>query len=345
MKLDSMLLVHDLNEMPGHARAAEAIGFDGLWTAETSSDAFLPLTLAAEHSSRVNLGTAIAVAFPRSPTTLAHVAWDLARYSRGRFILGLGSQVRGHIERRYGVKWEKPVARMRETILALRAVWECWQTGAPLNFRGEFFKLTLMTPFFSPGPHDYPQVPIFIAAVNRRMLALAGELCEGVHVHALHSVPYLRQVVIPAVRSGLDAGGRRREDFTVTTSVFVVPTDGAKPASHYEQFVRQQISFYMSTPAYKVVLDVHGWEDVSLKLGKLARRGEWDEMPKLITDEMLDAIAVSGAWAELPHKINQKYGDLLDRVAYYLPFVPGEQDDGWRASVEGFRKGEVRSGK
>lgn len=339
MKFDTTLLFHDLKDMAAYTEAAEAVGFDGIWTAETRGDPFLPLLLAAEHSRRVTLGTAIAVAFPRSPAVLAYTAWDLARYSKGRFILGLGTQVKAHNVLRFGVKWEKPVKKMRETILAIRAFWNCWQNDQPLDFVGEFFKLQLMTPFFNPGPHDWPKVPIYVAAVNEQMLRLAGELGDGVHIHAFHTLPYLREYAMPHVEAGLARSGRSRDDFAVNTAVFVVPTDDPGYANWAEGYVRQQLSFYMSTPAYKTVLDLHGWNETRRQLSELARRGQWDEMPKLISDEMLDVFAVSGAWAELPGKIHEKYGDLLDRVSYYLPFVPGESEAGWRASVASFNKG------
>lgn len=338
MKIDANLISHDLNEMAAYTRAAEAIGFDGIWTAETQSDPFLPLVLAAEHSQRMTLGTAIAVAFPRSPATLAYIAWDLARYSQGRFILGLGSQVRGHVERRFGVKWEKPTQKMRETVLAIRAFWDCWQQGTKLDFKGEFYRFNLMTPFFSPGPHDYPHVPIYVSAINRLMLQVAGEVCDGVHLHVLHTVPYLREFALPQLQVGLDRSGRSREQLSLATSIFVIPTDDPKLAAEAEAYVRSQLSFYMSTPAYKVVLDIHGWGGLSERLGRMARRGEWDAMPALITDEVMETCAVAGSWADLPGIIRRKYGDLLDRVSYYLPYVPGEHDDGWRQTVEGFKQ-------
>lgn len=338
MKIDTTLLYHDLNDMEILTKAAEAIGFDGLWTSETSHDPFFPLVLAAEHSQQMNLGTAIAVAFPRSPTMLAHIAWDLARYSEGRFIMGLGTQVRAHNERRFGVKWEKPVQKLRETILAMRAIWDCWQNGTKLKVKGEFFNLSLMTPFFSPQPHDYANIPIYISAVNKLMLQLAGELCEGVHLHPLHTVRYLEEFALPQIQTGLEKTGRKREDITLASGIFVIPTDDIKPASHHEAYVRQQISFYMSTPAYRVVQNLHHWEALSKQLSQLAREGKWKEMPNLITDEMLDAFAVSGTWAELPDKVQQKYGNLLDRVSYYMPFVPGENDQGWYDTIAGFRK-------
>lgn len=234
-------------------------------------------------------------------------------------------QVKGHNERRIGVKWEKPVEKMREVILAMRAFWDCWQHDTKLNFRGEFFKLTLMTPFFNPGPHDYPHVPIYIAGVNSRMCQLAGELCEGFHVHPLHTARTIREVTLPNIEAGLAQSGRQRADIELTTSIFVVPTDD-----------RQQIAFYASTPAYKIVFDVHGWDDTAEQLSALAARGRWEEMPGLISDEMLAEFVLQGSWAELPGLVKAKYTGLLDRVSYYFPFVPGQYDEGWRATLAGF---------
>lgn len=336
MKFDTGLLFHNLTDMPAITQAAEAIGFDGLWTSETNADPFLPLAIAAGHSERMNLGTAIAVAFPRSPTTLAYLAWDLARASHGRFILGLGTQVRAHNERRFGVKWEKPVRKLRETIEAIHAVWDCWENGTPLDYEGEFFKLSLMTPFFSTGPLGFARPPIYISAVNKLMLQLVGRRCDGVHLHALHTAKYMREFALPNIHKGLAREGRPDDAVTVSTGIFVVPTDDVKPASEHEQYVKQQISFYMSTPAYRVVTELHGWEETAFQLSKLARRGDWAAMPNLITDEILAEMALSGTWAELPQLIHGRYGNMLGRVSYYLPFVPGESDEGWRASVAGF---------
>ncbi len=338
MKFDTGLLTPVLTDMPTYTRAAEAIGFDGLWTSETNADPFLPLAVAAEHSQKIELGTAIAVAFPRSPTTLAYLAWDLARASNGRFILGLGTQVRAHNERRFGVKWEKPVRKLREMIEAMHAIWDCWENGTPLNYEGEFFQLNLMTPFFSTGPLGFARPPIYISAVNELMLQLAGRRCDGVHLHAFHTAKYMREFALLNLHKGLAREGRDPSALTVNSGVFVVPTDDVKPASAHEQYAKQQISFYMSTPAYRVVTELHGWEATAFELSKLARRGDWAAMPGLITDEILDEMALSGTWAELPHKIHDRYGDMLGRVSYYLPFVPGESDEGWRASIEAFQQ-------
>ena len=227
---------------------------------------------------------------------------------------------------------------MREIILAMRAFWDCWQNGSKLNFRGEFFKLTLMSPFFNPGPHAYSHIPIYIAGVNQHMCQLAGELCEGFHIHPLHTKRYIEEFALPHIENGMRKTGRQRADIELSSTVFVVPTDEADMAVKYEAGARQQISFYASTPSYKVVMDLHGWGQTAEQLSALAARGQWGEMPKLISDDMMDTFVVRGDWAEIPGKIKARYaGDLLDRVSYYLPFVPGENDAGWQATVAGFK--------
>ncbi len=338
MKFDASLLVHDLREMPAVARFADDAGFDGIWTFETAHEPFLPLVLAAEHSERLSLGTSIAVAFPRSPAILASIAWDLARFSKGRFILGLGTQVKGHNERRFGVKWERPVDKMREVILAVRAIWDCWQNQTRLNYQGEFFKLNLMTPFFSPKPHEYHRIPIFVAGVNRRMCELAGELCEGFHVHPLHTTRYLQEKILPNIHSGLTKTARPRQAIELSSSIFVIPSDDSPQAAKFTAEVRRQISFYASTPPYRPVFDLEGWGDIADQLKSLAARGRWNEMPALITDEMLDRLALRGKWADLPALVLNKYQGLLDRVSYYFPIVPGQDEQTWRATVAGFKR-------
>lgn len=340
MQFDTTLLAHSLDEMAAYTQAAESLGFDGIWTAETKSDPFLPLTLAAEHSNRVKLGTGIAVTFPRSPAVLAHMAWDLQRFSNGRFILGLGTQVKAHNVLRFGVKWEKPVKKMRETLEAIHAFWHTWQTGEPLHYVGEFFKLMLMTPFFTPEslPEGVKPPPIYIAAINKLMLRLAGSHCEGVHIHPLHTVDYLREFALPELAVGWQRGGRQRENFVLSTAVFAIPTDDPAYAAWADQHVRQQISFYMSTPAYRVITDMHGWQDVAAQLSTAARNGDWEQMPAMVNDDMLNEFAVTGTWAELPAIIQAKYGDMLDRVNYYLPYIPGENEVGWQATIAGFKQ-------
>jgi len=338
MKFDASLLVHDLSQMAALARFADETGFDGIWTFETAHEPFLPLVLAAEHSRRLSVGTSIAVAFPRSPMILAQIAWDLARFSRGRFILGLGTQVKGHNERRFGVKWERPVEKMRDVILAIHAIWDSWQNQTRLNYQGEFFKLTLMTPFFSPAPHEYSRIPIFGAGVNRRMCELAGELCEGFHVHPLHTSRYLQEKILPNIEIGLMRSQRKRSDIELSSSIFVIPTDDSALATKFTDEARQQISFYASTPPYRPVFELEGWGAVADELKALAARGRWNDMPALISDEMLERFALRGCWAELPAKVLRKYDGLLDRVSYYFPLVPAENEARWRATVAGFKR-------
>jgi probable F420-dependent oxidoreductase len=337
MKFDATLLSFNLSEIPAYAKAAEALGFDGFWLAETQTDPFLGLTLAAAHTQKMDLGTGIAVAFPRSPTVTAMMAWNIAKMANGRFHLGLGSQVKAHNVLRYGVKWEKPIKKMRETIQAIRAVWHCWQTGEPLDYVGEFFKLQLMTPFFNPGPIDNPNIPIYISAVNKQMLRLSGEECDGVLLHALHSVPYIQEFALPHIETGLAKRGLKREDFQVTTAVFAIPTDNSDYAAWAKNFAKQQISFYLSTPAYRVVAEMHGWQETAQQLSQMARSNQWADMPALITDDILDVIAVTGTWTDLPAFVQQKYEGLLDRVSYYLPFIPGENIKGWQDTIHGFK--------
>ncbi|HSE95725.1 MAG TPA: TIGR03617 family F420-dependent LLM class oxidoreductase [Methylomirabilota bacterium] len=319
MKLDATVTVERLSDLPGVARAVEDLGFDGLWTAETRHDPFLPLVLAAEHTRRVTLGTAIAVAFPRSPTVVAHTAWDLQAASGGRLILGLGTQVKGHNERRFSVPWTAPGPRLREYIQALRALWHAWQTGGPVAFRGEHYTITLMTPFFAPGPIDHPRIPIYIAAVNAYNLRLAGELADGVHLHPFHSVRYLREFALPHLEAGLHQGGRTRGELVLATSVFLVTGRTAAELAQMRREMRAQIAFYASTRTYEPVLAVHGWADLAPRLHRKSVAGDWAGMADLISDEMLAAFAVEAPLDDLAATVRSRYAGLLDRVAPYLP--------------------------
>ncbi len=332
MKLDASIgFATDLKDVGALAQVAEAIGFDAIWTSETQHDPFLPLTHVAAHTTRLKFGTAVAIAFARSPVAVAHTAWDLARQSNGRFRLGLGTQVKAHIERRFGMTWTAPVPRLREYVQAIRAVWKTWQTGEKLNFRGEEYKLTLMTPFFSPGPIEYPDVPIFIAGVGAPLCKLAGEVADGFHVHPYHTRKYLGESVLPALEAGTQKAGRDLRAIEVATMAFVALNEQEIAAQ------RQQVAFYASTPSYRPVLDLHGWGKIGEELGSLAARGRWDEMPKLITDEMLETFVIVGTWNDIAEKLHAKYDGLLDRVGLYRPFVPGVEDDQWKRLVERMR--------
>ncbi len=338
MKFDVFLAPGDLNAVPDVARMVEAMGVDGLWVPETAHNPFFPLTLAAYATRRVTLGTAIALAFPRSPMVTAYAAWDLAAQSGGRFILGLGTQVKAHIKRRFGIEWGRPAARLREYILALLAIWRAWQYGEPLDFRGEFYQHTLMTPFFSPPPLEQPHIPVYIAGVNARLCQLAGELCDGFHVHSFHTLDYLRQQIIPNIESGAARSGRSRADVSLTCGVFVVTGHDEEEMRRSAFEVKAQVAFYASTYSYRAVLDQHGWGEVGDELGLLARQGRWADMPNLISDEMLDAFAVVAPVDELAARVRARYEGVLDRVGYYYPFVPGERDEVWRRAVEVFAR-------
>ena len=326
MYLDASLPPVPLKDVPAIAAAAERMGFDALWSTETIHDPFLPGALIAEHTQRLYFGTAIAIAFARSPATLAYTAWDLAQASGGRFILGLGTQVKAHVERRFGMPWPvSVVGKLREQIAAIRAFWQTWQSGERLNFRGEYYKLTLMSPFFNPGPISYPVVPIYLAGVNPGLARLAGECADGFHAHPFHSPRYLREIVLPAIEQGAVTAGRQRTAITVSTTAFVV----SRPEEEY--FVRAQIAFYASTPSYRAVMALHGWTEVAENLSALAGRGAWGEMAGLISDEMLHTFALVVPASELPSALVDRYAGLADRLALYIPFMPGERDDFWQA--------------
>ena len=326
MRLDVSMLTHDLKSAAAYARKVEALGFDGLWSSETQHDPFLPLAVAATATTRLRLGTAIAVAFPRSPMITAHIAWDLQAASDGRFILGLGSQVKGHNERRFSVKFDAPAPRMREVVLALRAIWDCWQNGTRLNFKGQFYRFDLMTPFFNPGPIAHPRIPVYLAGVNPAMCRVAGEVADGLHVHPFNSPKYLREVVHPAVEEGLRRSGRTRADFTYVTSTFVIIGDSEAEQARARQAVRQQIAFYASTRTYEPVLAAHGWQDLVPHLHRKSVEGDWKGMADLITDEMVETYAVSGTWETIATRIKERYAGLLDRTAFYEPHQPGLDD-------------------
>jgi probable F420-dependent oxidoreductase len=337
MKLDTGLMARNLREVPELAKAAEAAGFDAVWTAEAGNDGLLPIALIAEHTRRIKMGTAVAIAFPRSPMALAYTAWDLAGLSEGRFILGLGTQVKGHIERRFGVKWEAPVPRLREYIQSLRAIFKCWSEGGMrLKFEGKYYNFSLMTPFFTPGHHRFSNIPIYIAGVNKHICQLAGELCDGLHAHPFHSPKYLREFVLPNLEIGLKKAGRSRKDFTIATTAFAIIGKDQDEIERARAGVRQQMAFYASTRTYKVVLDMHGFGDVSARLNEKAAKGDWAGMANEITDEMLDIYSVSGTFDDIGDKIKARYEGLLDRIAFYVNYRPGADDAAWRKLTKQF---------
>jgi probable F420-dependent oxidoreductase len=337
MTLDVGIRDYDLQAMPEYARKMEAIGYDCLWTSETQHDPFLPLAVASAATSSIKLGTSIAVAFPRSPMVLAYTAWDLQKASAGRFILGLGSQVRAHNQRRFSVKFESPGPKLREVVLALRAIWDCWQNGTPLKFDGQFYKFDLMTPFFNPGPIAHPRIPVFIAGVNPYMCRMAGEVCDGLHVHPFHTPKFLREYVHPAVEEGLRASGRSQQDFQYATASFVVVGDTERERAQNAEAVKQQIAFYASTRTYEPVLAAHGWEEIVPELHAKSLEGDWKGMKKLISDEMLDTIAVSGTYESIGRKLRERYAGLLHRISLYQPYETLVDDSRLAALVREFK--------
>ena len=339
MKLDTGLSTRNLREVPAAAKAAEDAGFDAIWTAEAGNDGFLPLALIAEHTKRIKMGPSVAIAFPRSPMAMAYTAWDLAGVSEGRFILGLGTQVKGHNERRFSVKWEAPVPRLREYVLSLRAIFKCWaEGGTRLKFEGKYYNFSLMTPFFTPPKHEHPDIPIWIAGVNEYILRLAGELCDGLHAHPFNSPKYLREFVLPHVEQGLKKAGRSRKDFQIGTTAFVIVGRNQDEIERAKAGVRQQIAFYASTRTYKVVLDMHGWGEVSARLNQKAAQGDWGGMAKEITDEMLDTYSVVGTYEDIADKVMRRYDGLLDRVGFYIPYRAGLDDAEWRKLTRRFNE-------
>ena len=335
MNLDIGLMTFDLPAVGEYCRRAENMGFGAVWSAETRHDPFLPLAVAAATTHRVGLGTAIAIAFARSPMILAHIAWDLQKASGGRFVLGLGSQVKAHNERRFSVPWSAPAPRLREVVAALRAIWTAWQRRAPLDFRGQSYRFDLMTPFFDPGPIEHPQVPVYLAGVNPQMCRVAGEIADGLHVHSFHSARYLRECVHPAVQEGLNRAGRSRADFTFRASTMVVLGDSAEERKRHARGVKQQIAFYASTRTYQPVLAAHGLEDLVPRLHARSLAGDWEGMTDLISDATLDLFAVSGPFEEIGDRIRERYRGLYDRTQLYPSFQPSLEDPRWPAVLAG----------
>jgi len=305
-------LMGDLGGIAERAVAAEAIGYDGVFSAEVSHDPFFPLLLAAEHTERIELATAIVVAFARNPMTLANLAHDLNAYSKGRFVLGLGSQIRPHITRRLSMPWSKPAARMREFILAMRAVWECWYGGKPLDFRGEFYTHTLMTPMFTPQDVAYGAPRVMLAGVGPRMTEVAAEVADGLIAHAFTTRRYFEEVTLPAVERGLERAGRARSDFEVACPVFVVSGADEAARAVSRTAIRQQIAFYGSTPAYRPVLELHGWGSLQEELNRLSKQGEWVRMGERIDDDVLEAFAIVAAPDDVGPRLVERYGGLID---------------------------------
>lgn len=325
-------------DLAGAAAAAaeqEAAGYDGVWSAETSHDPFFPLLLAAGATQRLEVGTGIAVAFARTPMTLAYQANDLQAYSQGRFLLGLGSQIKPHIEKRFAMTWSHPAPRMREFILAMRAIWANWAEGGKLDFQGDFYSHTLMTPFFNPGPNPFGPPKVLLAAVGELMTEVAGEVADGIIVHGFTTERYLRDVTMPAIERGLAKSGRTRSDFQLSYPAFLVTGEDEDQMAKAATAVRQQIAFYGSTPAYRGVLEAHGWGDLQGELNALSKQGEWTKMGDAIDDAMLDTFAVVGEPDAIGPALVARFGDVIDRVSFYAPY--GAAPDLWSRVMRGIR--------
>ncbi len=324
MKLDGGLVtraarkgsVGPLGDAAENARNLEAAGYDGVWSAELDHDPFLPLVLAAEHTSRIQLGTSIAVSFARNPMILANLGWDLQAYSGGRFILGLGSQIKPHITKRFSMPWSHPAARMKEMIDAVKAIWDCWDTGEKLSFRGEFYQHTLMTPMFSPGANPFGPPPIHLAAVGDLMTEAAGAAADGWISHGFTTPSYMREVSLPALERGAAKAGRDPMDIEVSMPVFIVTGETEEEMASAAQAARQQLAFYGSTPAYRPVLEHHGWGDAQDELNRMSKQGQWVEMAEVIDDTMLGTFGVVAEPQNLAGGVAASYGGLIDRMSF-----------------------------
>lgn len=305
----------ELDKVGAEAKALEEMGYSGIMTAETSHDPFFPLLVAAMNTQRAELMTGIAVAFARTPMVLANIGHDLNAVSKGRFVLGIGSQIRPHITKRFSMPWSAPAARMREFILAMRAIWATWHEGKPLEFAGRFYTHTLMTPFFTPTNNEYGAPKVFLAAVGPLMTEVAGEVADGVIIHAFTTEKYLRETTLPALEKGFERAGKSRKDFEISYPVFVVTGQDDKAIEAAKVATKRQIAFYGSTPAYKPVLDSIGVGHLQSDLNSMSKQGRWEEMGHLITDDILKEFAVIGAPSTIAGQIKSRYGDLIDRTS------------------------------
>ena len=333
MKVDTGLPL-DLSQVAAAAQRAEAMGYDGAVTPETGHDPFLSHVIAAEHTERLELGTAVAIAFPRSPMATAQIAWDLQKFSKGRFHVGLGTQVKGHIVRRYGMDWHPPGPRMREYVLMMRAIWDSWQNNTPPAFEGKYYRYTLMTPFFSPGQTEFPQPKVHISAINPYNCRLVGELCDGIKLHGFNTPKYLKDVILPNIAAGAKKAGRDRKEIEVCGLGFVITGKNEEEIEKAKAPVRQQLSFYASTRTYKPVLDIEGWGDLNQELFALSIEGKWQEMATRITDDMLEEFAVIGTHDEIVKKIIAKSAGVIDRMTFAIPTRNPDEEEMLKSMIK-----------
>jgi len=315
MKVWTTAPLEDPREVPGLFRRLEEIGYDGAFTFEAKHDPFVPLALASTTTTTLGLGTAVAIAFARTPMTLANTAYDLQLVTKGRFVLGLGTQVRPHIERRFGMQWSRPVERMREMVQAIRAIWSCWEGRGDLRFEGEIYRHTLMIPAFNPGPNPYGPPPIWLGGFGPRMIEAAGEVADGFIAHPFNSRKSLLENVLPALQRGLVTSGRARRDLTIVCATIVVTADDESELARIKLAVKKQLAFYGSTPVYRSTLDCHGFGELHNELNRLSKLGRWDDMTGLVSDDLLETIAVVGPRATIADKIRARLADIADAVS------------------------------
>ncbi|MCH2184639.1 LLM class F420-dependent oxidoreductase [Myxococcota bacterium] len=334
MKIDAGLM-GPLKDIPKAAALLESQGFNGAITAEMAHDPFFPLLVAAEHTERIELMTSIAVAFSRSPMIMANLANDLQSYSQGRFVLGIGSQIKPHITKRFSMQWAKPAAQMREFILAMRAIWDCWYKDEKLDFRGDFYTHTLMTPMFTPTDNPHGAPPVLLAAVGPKMTEVAGEVADGMIVHAFTTARYLQEVTLPAIERGLKKSGRNRSDFQVSYPGFIVTGQDEKEWEQSRTAVARQLAFYGSTPAYKGVLDIHGWGELQAELNAMSKRGEWIAMGERITDEILEEFAIVAQPHDVARALKARFGGIVDRTTCTFPHASDEERNQYLEELRG----------
>ena len=315
MKVNTGIPVQDLKAVGAAAQAAEATGFSGISTQENRQDPFLPLAVAAAHTEDLELRTSIAIAFARSPMVAANMSWDLQRASNGNFTLGLGSQVKGHNVRRFSVPWSAPAPRMREYVQAIRAIWDCWKNGTPLDYQGEHYQFSLMTPNFTPEPLDGELPKIQIAAVGPAMMKVAAEECDGVMLHAFCTRKYLDEVILPKLQQGLNAKGKARTDFEISGGGFIVTGKDDEAVNKMFEWVRMRVGFYGSTPSYWPVFEAHGWQDLGQKLNDMSKKGQWQDMTKEISDDVVHEFCAVGRFDEIEKEISRRFAGPIDVIS------------------------------
>ena len=315
MKVNTGIPVQDLKAVGAAAQAAEATGFSGISTQENRQDPFLPLAVAAAHTEDLELRTSIAIAFARSPMVAANMSWDLQRASNGNFTLGLGSQVKGHNVRRFSVPWSAPAPRMREYVQSIRAIWDCWKNGTPLDYQGEHYQFSLMTPNFTPEPLNGELPKIQIAAVGPAMMKVAAEECDGVMLHAFCTRKYLDEVILPKLQRGLNAKDKARSDFEISGGGFIVTGKDDEAVDKMFEWVRMRVGFYGSTPSYWPVFEAHGWQDLGQKLNDMSKKGQWQDMTKEISDDVVHEFCAVGRFDEIEKEISRRFAGPIDVIS------------------------------